>query len=83
MARQTACCLAVLVFRVMPDRATARDRGQQKPGQQPQADRPAEGQRDRWKWWLDDRAEIAITDKQSADIDMIFETTLPAQRAAP
>jgi Spy/CpxP family protein refolding chaperone len=81
MARLTACCLAVLVFLVMPDRAAAHDRGQQKPGQPAQAERPAEGQRDRWKWWLYDRTELSITDKQSADIDMIFETTLPAQRA--
>jgi Spy/CpxP family protein refolding chaperone len=37
----------------------------------------------RWKWWLnpDDRRELGITDEQSAQIDQIFESTMPAQRA--
>lgn len=28
-----------------------------------------------------DRAELSITDRQAADIDKIFETTIPGQRA--
>ena len=46
-------------------------------------DRPSDGKepRDRWKWWLYDRAELGITDKQSSDIDHIFESTMPSQRA--
>ena len=46
-------------------------------------DRPGDGRdgKDRWKWWLYDRAELGITDKQSADIDRIFEETIPGQRA--
>ena len=51
-------------------------------GQKPH-DRPSDGKepRDRWKWWLYDRAELGITDKQSGDIDRIFEATMPGQRA--
>src|SRR5687768_16872123 len=50
---------------------------------QPHPDKPSDGKqpRDRWKWWLYDRADLGITDKQSADIDKIFESTMPAQRA--
>jgi Spy/CpxP family protein refolding chaperone len=81
MSRLIAWSFAVLVFLALPDRAVAHDRGRQNPREQPKADRPSEGQRDRWKWWLYDRAELSITDKQSADIDMIFETTVPGQRA--
>jgi Spy/CpxP family protein refolding chaperone len=71
----------VLFALALPGQAAAHDRSRQTPGQPPRADRPSDGQRDRWKWWLYDRAELAITDKQSADIDMIFETTIPGQRA--
>ena len=49
----------------------------------PHGDRPGENRqgRDRWKWWLYDRAELGITDRQSAEIDKIFEETIPPQRA--
>jgi Spy/CpxP family protein refolding chaperone len=35
-------------------------------------------------WWIaaDTRADLGITDKQSKDIDDIFQTTLPSLRAA-
>jgi len=36
--------------------------------------------RERWKWWLYDRAELAINDQQSASINAIFESTLPKLR---
>lgn len=36
--------------------------------------------RERWKWWLYDRAEIGINDQQSKDINQIFESTLPKLR---
>lgn len=38
--------------------------------------------RERWKWWLYDRAELGITDAQSAAINDIFETTIPSLREA-
>jgi Spy/CpxP family protein refolding chaperone len=39
-------------------------------------------QRERWKWWLYDRAELGITDQQSATIDQIFESTIAQLREA-
>lgn len=44
------------------------------------ADRPDD--RERWKWWLYDRAELGITDAQSTAINDIFETTIPRLREA-
>jgi Spy/CpxP family protein refolding chaperone len=37
----------------------------------------------RSKWWLhsESRKELGITDTQSAEIDKIYESTMPAQRA--
>jgi Spy/CpxP family protein refolding chaperone len=58
------------------DRREWQDRGQ-KPHDRSDGKEP----RDRWKWWLYDRAELGITDKQSSDIDRIFESTMPGQRA--
>ena len=82
MARLTACILAVLVFLATPEVASAHERhNREDRGQKPHGDRPSDGQRDRWKWWVHDRAELGITDKQSADIDKIFEATIPGQRA--
>jgi Spy/CpxP family protein refolding chaperone len=56
-----------------------------------QADKPTQPQRDsrqqddpqRRKWWLnpDDRKELGLTDEQSNQIDKIFESTMPSQRA--
>jgi Spy/CpxP family protein refolding chaperone len=37
-------------------------------------------ERERWKWWLYDRAELSITDKQSLEINQIFEATIPKLR---
>ena len=37
-------------------------------------------ERERWKWWLYDRAELGINDHQSASINAIFESTLPKLR---
>jgi len=36
--------------------------------------------RERWKWWLYDRAELAITDQQSREINQIFESNIPKLR---
>ncbi len=36
--------------------------------------------RERWKWWLYDRAELGITDQQSRDINQIFESNIPKLR---
>ena len=49
-----------------------------------QKDRPqpavSNNDRERWKWWLYDRAELGITDRQSTEINQIFESTLPKLR---
>ena len=90
MARLAACIFALLVFSPAPavgaaTAATVSDADlhirQDREGK-PHGERPSQGrQRDRWKWWLYDRAELGITDKQSAEIDKIFEETVPGQRA--
>ena len=36
--------------------------------------------RERWKWWLYDRAELGITDQQSQEINEIWEATIPKLR---
>ena len=48
---------------------------------QPAAARPADD-RERWKWWLYDRAELGITDQQSAAINDIFEANIHKLREA-
>jgi Spy/CpxP family protein refolding chaperone len=42
----------------------------------------SQADRERWKWWLYDRAELSITDRQSAEINQIFESTIPKLREA-
>ena len=95
MARLTACILALFAaLAALPPSAIActpeslagsggghHDR--QQVGQQASGDRSRDNRepRDRWKWWLYDRAELGITDKQSTEIDKIFESTMPQQRA--
>lgn len=82
MARLIAAILAFFALSAGSD-ALAAHRGHQERGQKPHSDKPADanGPRDRWKWWLYDRAELGITDRQSAEIDKIFEATMPGQRA--
>jgi Spy/CpxP family protein refolding chaperone len=94
MARLTACILALFAaltvglpsaFACTPEpSASDRDRrhDRQQVGQQASADKSRDNRehRDRWKWWLYDRAELGITDKQSVEIDKIFESTMPQQR---
>jgi Spy/CpxP family protein refolding chaperone len=88
MVRLAACVIALLpvvtiagtlelgAASTAPAVLDRQDRGQ------PPHGAPADGRpRDRWKWWLYDRAELSLTDKQSAEIDKIFESTIPAQRA--
>jgi Spy/CpxP family protein refolding chaperone len=88
MAR-LACIVALFVLCVASHArayvpGTARDVhiGQDR-AQKPHGDRPSDDKqpRDRWKWWLYDKADLGITEKQSAEIDKIFEETVPKQRA--
>jgi len=52
--------------------------GKDKDKAQPQGAKPDD--RERGKWWLYDRVELAINDQQSRDINSIFESTLPKLR---
>jgi hypothetical protein len=95
MARQTAWVLA-LVFACAPALgASSHGRHQQgrsePPHQSPGKDSKDKSQPaasttkppdDRWKWWLYDRVELGITDKQSADINQVFESTIAKLREA-
>jgi Spy/CpxP family protein refolding chaperone len=58
----------------------AKNSGDRKDKPQGASARPDE--RERWKWWLYDRAELGITDKQSAEINQVFETVIPGLRAS-
>ena len=88
MARNSVWVLALLL--TCAPAAAADDGGDQQAGR---ADRPQDrnsdkdkaaakvpDDRERWKWWLYDRAELGITDQQSKDINQIFESTLPKLR---
>lgn len=84
MARLTASIFALFVFVAASDGlAGTLPHDRQNPGQKPHGERSGDGKepRDRWKWWLYNRAELNITDRQSAEIDKVFETTMPGQRA--
>lgn len=78
MARHLAWLLAASLLGTP---ALANDR---QPGMQ--RDRESrEGRQDqnRWKWWInpEHRKELGITDEQSQQIDQIFESSFPIQRA--
>jgi Spy/CpxP family protein refolding chaperone len=97
MARQTAWVLALVLASASTLRASFPDSHQhgraETPTQVPGKDakdkpqtvsspsKPPERD-DRWKWWLYNRAELGITDKQSADINQVFESTIPKLREA-
>jgi Spy/CpxP family protein refolding chaperone len=93
MARQTIWVLALLVTCAPAGRLSAGAGQQVRPPATPAAatrdnkdgrdnkDKAATpDERERWKWWLYDRAELGISDQQSKDINAIFETTLPKLR---
>lgn len=69
----------------VPDLAPGKESGrkdQTEPAQKDtsQAARTKPEERERWKWWLYDRVALSITDRQSADINQIFEATIPKLR---
>ncbi len=93
MGRLTAWVLALLITCVPWATSAARLEQQARPAaaQMPAAkdskdnkDKPQNGatpgDRERWKWWLYDRVELAITDQQSSAINQIFESTIPKLR---
>ena len=95
MASRTVWVFAAALACAMP--ASASSLCDQGPGQKPPdaaargtegrgQDGKSAGHKDerRMPWWKapDTRAELGITDKQSKDIDDIFQATVPALRAA-
>jgi Spy/CpxP family protein refolding chaperone len=87
MARHTGWLFAALLAWTTPTPAGADELrcaqgDQQKPTTAAAAsaprDQPSHG--DRWKWWLHNRAELGISDQQSAQIDQIWESTVPSLR---
>lgn len=86
MARQIAWLLALILTCPSALAAGQRDAqgrtaaGAAKDGKGGTADNKPPN--DRWKWWLYDRAELGITDRQSNEINEVFETTIPKLRQA-
>jgi Spy/CpxP family protein refolding chaperone len=82
MVRKTVWIPVIIFAYALP--ATAAGVCEPSPQTHPKNERPSQNrneQRSRWKWWLHDRVELGITDEQSAEIDRIFESTIPQQRA--
>ena len=91
MARQTTWGLALLVTCVAAGNGASAGAHQVRPAatqngakdtkdNKAKASTPGPDERERWKWWLYDRAELGINDQQSASINAIFESTLPKLR---
>jgi Spy/CpxP family protein refolding chaperone len=95
MARQTTWVLALLMACVPgaigagAAEHQARPSGAQAPVARDTKDKDAKDRakpapqpddRERRKWWLYNRAELGITDQQSASINQIFESTIPKLR---
>ena len=84
MARHLTWILAAVLFgtpALANDRQQAgRDQERERDGRQTRESRQDSN---RWKWWINQehRKELGITDQQSAQIDQIFETDFPPQRA--
>lgn len=92
MARQTAWVLA-LAITCVPVLTATEQKGDQNRSDKPQPptstakDKPsnasaATDDRERWKWWLYNKAELGITDPQSSQINQIFEATISKLRDA-
>jgi len=91
MARQSTWGLALLVTCVAAGNGASAGARQVRPAatqngakdtkdNKDKSPTPGPDERERWKWWLYDRAELGINDQQSASINAIFESTLPKLR---
>lgn len=83
MIRQFASVLVMALLLYMPGAAAVAEPQHGRDDSQRQARDSRQQDSHRWKWWInpDDRRDLGITDQQSATIDQIFESTMPAQRA--
>ena len=87
MTRLVVCACAALLFAAAPARAAVcetpqKPSGQSHPTGDKRADTSAPQQKGPKKWWIDPelRAELAITDQQSAAIELVWQKSL-AHRA--
>ena len=66
------------------DRRAVGQAEQAQPPQQAPPASPTRDQKGRWMWWRvpESKAELGISDQQAAEIDQIFQATVPALRAA-
>jgi len=86
MARHFAWVLAAVLLGT-PALANGRQdaqEAQERSGRDDRQSRDSRSQdRSRWKWWInpEHRKVIGVTDEQSAEIDKIFESSMPPQRA--
>jgi Spy/CpxP family protein refolding chaperone len=86
MARHLAWVLALVLTCASAIAASpGPDQRQDRPQGKDQKDKPVAAaskpdDRERWKWWLYDRAELGISDQQSKDINQIFESNIPKLR---
>lgn len=83
MIRQFASVLVMVLLPYAPGAAAVAEPQHGRDDPQRQARDSRQQDSHRWKWWInpDDRRDLGITDQQSATIDQIFESTMPAQRA--
>ena len=81
MVRHLAWALGVALL-IVPAAPVAAECGQQDPRDKRTA--PPTPPQSRPKWWLDPklRQELGITDQQSASIEQIFQSSIPALRDA-
>jgi Spy/CpxP family protein refolding chaperone len=94
MARQITWAFAVLMFLATSGRAAelceaTQQRGGTSATAKPKGDKraqddkkPGAHQEPKWKWWIDPqhRAELAITDQQSALVEQVWVKSLPKLR---
>lgn len=84
MATYTVGLFAAMLALAAPaaaDEVSCTQANQQKPASAAKEQPANQQQPERRKWWLHDRAELGITDQQSAQIDQIFNASLPTLRA--
>lgn len=85
MARHFAWVLAAVLLgtpALADDRQHTRQ-DQERGGQDDRQSRDSRQDSSRWKWWVnpEHRKELGITDEQALQIDQIFESSMPPQRA--
>lgn len=84
MARHLTWILAAVLLGASAQAYARQDAPQEeRGGREGRQSRDSRQDSNRWKWWInpEHRKELSITDDQSAQIDQIFESSMPPQRA--